>query len=147
MLLGFLAGGCCSNDMRDVLEKASHGEEEALLAAEVFAHKCREHVAGYLATVTYLAKGGEDEEHCVNCIVFSAGIGENSAWMRWKICQGLGPLGVVLDSAKNDACRCHDGVIAEIHDAKKSRIPVLVIHTDEDAEMGAQVVECLSQET
>ena len=62
-------------------------------------------------------------------VVFSGGIGENSPAIRKRICQGLEPLGVVLDDARNAALK--RGATGEISKAA-SRVKIHVIPTNEE---------------
>ena len=87
---------------------------EAREAIELFCYRA----AGELAALA-AANGGLD------AIVFTAGIGENSALVRALICDSLAWLGVALDSAANDR---HAARIS----AAASAVDVLVIPTDEE---------------
>ena len=78
------------NDMRDIEEKAAEGHEGCRLAIQVFAHRVRKYIGAYAA-----AMGG------VDAIIFTAGIGENSALIRHRVSQRLDFLGAVLDDDLN----------------------------------------------
>ena len=65
----------------------------------------------------------------VDCIVFTAGVGENTPFVRAGVCEGLEFLGVKLDAAKNAGK--NDGSIREIS-APDSKVKVLVIPTNEE---------------
>ena len=69
---------------------AEDGNERALLALKVFAHKVRFYIGAYIA-----------EMNGVDAIVFTAGVGENDIAMRDIICNDLGNLGIKLDLVKN----------------------------------------------
>ena len=79
-----------SSDFRDLDAAAEKGNEAAQLALDKFAYEVRKYIGAYAA-----ALGG------VDCIVFTAGVGENSGSMRASICDGLEYLGVKLDPEKN----------------------------------------------
>ncbi len=79
-----------SSDFRDLDNAAAEGNEAAQLALDKFAYEVRKYIGAYAA-----ALGGLD------CLVFTAGVGENSASMRASICEGLEFLGVKLDPEKN----------------------------------------------
>ena len=87
--LAALSGG--ESDMRLLEEAASRGDAKAQLAIDVFAHATRKMIGAYAAEL-----GGLD------LIVFTGGIGEHSASMRDRICQGLEFLGI----AGGDPARC-----------------------------------------
>ena len=78
------------NDLREIELAAADGHDRARLAINVFAHRARKYIGAYAA-----AMGG------VDAIVFTGGIGENSASMRARIVQRLEFLGVVLDEDRN----------------------------------------------
>jgi acetate kinase len=78
----------------------------------------RKYVGAYLA-----AMGGAD------ALVFTGGIGENSAEVRARACEGLGWMGVELDAAANEATTARrEGLISR----EGSRLAVYVIPTDEE---------------
>jgi acetate kinase len=102
-----------SSDMRDLL--AREGEDSrAAEAVSLFCYQARKWVGAFAA-----ALGGLDT------LVFSAGIGERSAPIRARICDGLGFLGLELDAARNTS---HADVIS----ADGSRVTVRVIRTNEE---------------
>ncbi len=106
-----------SNDIRDIQEAATKGNAKAQLALNVFVSEARRWIGGY-----FLQLNG------VDALVFTAGIGENRAELRAAICANLDQLGIVLDPAKNAACRATEAVIS----AEGSRVKVLVIPTNEE---------------
>jgi acetate kinase len=81
-------------------------------------HRIRKYLGSYL-----LQLGGE-----THAIVFSAGIGENSAFVRQAVCEGLERWGIEIDREKNAAVQ---GVEARIS-SKSSSVDVLVVPTDEE---------------
>lgn len=86
---GLLGISGASRNMRDLLE--SH-EEHAAEAVEYFCYQAQLHLARLTGALGGLSR-----------VVFTGGIGENSAEIRGRICAGLGYLGIVLDSAANKA--------------------------------------------
>ena len=78
------------SDMRDVVQAADDGDEDARLALDVWAHRIRHYVGAYLAQL-----GGLD------ALVFTAGIGENSPVMRARALAGLEHLGLAVDPDRN----------------------------------------------
>lgn len=125
-LLG-LAG---SNDFRDVRTAAAAGDEAAKLAIEVYVHAIRRYLGAYL-----LELGGAD------AIVFTAGVGENAADLRAAVCADLEWFGVRLDAARNEAT---DRGARRIS-SDDSRVAVLVVPTDEEAEIARQTWELVSE--
>jgi acetate kinase len=79
-----------SNDIRDIEAAAAAGNTRASLALDVYVASARHWIGAY-----FFELGGAD------AIVFTAGIGENSATMRGRILAGLDRLGIVLDSERN----------------------------------------------
>ena len=105
-----------SSDFRDLDAAAEKGNEAAQLALDKFAYEVRKYIGAYAA-----ALGG------VDCIVFTAGVGENSGSMRASICDGLEYLGVKLDPEKNKL-RGEEVVIS----TPDSKVTVWVIPTNEE---------------
>jgi len=111
-----------SGDMREVVEAAGRGEPRACLAVDVYIHRlCRE-IGGMVASL-----GGLD------ALVFTAGIGENSAPLRQRVCEQLAFLGIEVDKQKN----AHPVLDCDVA-ASGSRVRILVIRTDEDWEIARE---------
>ena len=113
---GVLALSGVSSDFRDIENGADAGNENCALALDKFAYEVRKYIGSYAA-----ALGGLD------CLVFTAGVGENSASMRARICEGLEFLGVKLDPEKNNT-RGKEAIIS----ADDSKVTVWVIPTNEE---------------
>jgi len=88
---GVLGISGVSSDFRDIEGAANEGNERAKLALDMFAYKVRKYIGSYAAAM-----------NGVDAIVFTAGLGENSASMRESICTGLEYLGAKIDSKKNN---------------------------------------------
>jgi acetate kinase len=117
-----------SNDMRTLVGAAEHGEAKAQRALDVAAYRLAKYIGAY-----HVAVGG------ARAIVFTAGIGENSAVFRSLVADRLGALGVALDPDAN-ALRSRD---PHVISTEGSAIAVLVVPTDEEraiAEATAAVV-------
>lgn len=115
-----------SSDFRD-LEKASReGNERATLALEMFEYQAKKIVGSYAAAM-----------EGVDVIVFTAGIGENTDYIRAAICEGLEFMGVKIDPAKNNGTRT-EAIIS----ADDSKVKVVVIPTNEELAI-AQETEAL----
>ncbi len=87
---GVLGISGVSSDFRDIEGAADQGNKRAQLALDRFAYVVKKYIGSYAA-----AMDG------VDAIVFTAGLGENSAFMRSKICGGLSFLGIEIDEEKN----------------------------------------------
>jgi acetate kinase len=108
------------NDMRDIEERAADGDDACRLAIHVFAHRIRKYIGAYAATM-----GG------VDAVVFTAGIGENSALVRHHCCQRLEFLGARFDEDANRAAALtHEAPVAELS-TRHSRVRLLAVATDE----------------
>jgi acetate kinase len=115
-----LLGVCGLNDMRDVHAARERGEEKAQLAFEMFAYRVKARIGAYLAVL-----GRAD------AVVFTAGIGENDAFVRAEACKGLEGLGIKLSPERNE--RREPGVRRISTD--DSPVAVLVVPTDEELEI------------
>ncbi len=107
-----------SSDFRDLIAGAKKGNERCALALDMFAYQTKKFVGAYAA-----AMGGLD------CIVFTAGIGENTPTVREDVCTGLEFLGVKFNARANKAK--NDGSIREISKSN-SKVKVLIIPTNEE---------------
>ena len=113
---GVLAVSGVSSDFRDIENGAEAGNEDCALALDKFAYEVRKYIGSYAA-----ALGGLD------CLVFTAGVGENSGEMRARICQNLEYLGVKIDPEKNNI-RGKETIIS----TDDSKVTVWVIPTNEE---------------
>ena len=125
---GVLALSGVSSDFRDIESGADAGNENCALALDKFAYEVRKYIGSYAA-----ALGGLD------CLVFTAGVGENSASMRARICEGLEFLGVKLDPEKNNT-RGKEAVIS----ADDSKVTVWVIPTNEELMIAQDTAELVN---
>ncbi len=115
---GMLGISGVSSDFRDLAKARDEGNDRARLALDMFTYACKKYVGSYAA-----ALGG------VDCIVFTAGVGENTPFIREGVVSGLEFMGVKLDKEKNNFR--NDGTIHDIS-AADSRVKVLVIPTNEE---------------
>ncbi|MEG0797937.1 MAG: acetate kinase [Acidaminococcaceae bacterium] len=113
---GILGISGLSSDFRDLESAANRGDERSQLAIDLFAYKVKKYIGGYVA-----AMGG------VDAIVFTAGLGENSPFMRDKICNGLEYLGTRIDPERNKV----RGKAQEIS-VKRATVKIFVIPTNEE---------------
>lgn len=119
-----------TNDMRELLAEASeNNDRRARLAIEIFCYRAKKYIGSYLA-----AMGGAD------AIVFTGGIGENSAEVRALICDGLGWFGLELDEERNRAhTKGREGLISR----EGARLAAYVIPTDEELLIARDTVRCV----
>ncbi len=122
---GVLGMSGVSSDFRDIEQAAKEGNERAQLALDKFNIRVRKYIAAYAAVM-----------EGVDAIVFTAGLGENSASNREEICKGLEFLGVKIDNEKNNV-RGKETVVSD--DA--SAVKVLVIPTNEELMIARDTVE------
>jgi acetate kinase len=127
---GLLGISGLTNDMRELLAEAhEHNDRRARLAIEVFCYRARKYIGAYMAAV-----GGAE------AIVFTGGIGENSAEIRSKICAGLEWMGIEMDADRNDGHQPGtDGLVTR----DGSRVAVYVIPTDEELLIARDTVRCV----
>ena len=113
-----------SSDFRDLEAAAKAGNKRAELAIDVFAYRVAKYVGAYTA-----AMNGVDN------IVFTAGIGENCALVRTKVCSYLGYLGITIDEEANGK-RGEEIVIS----TPDSKVKVLVVPTNEELAIARETV-------
>ena len=115
-----------SNDMRTLTEASESGHDRATLAVEVFCFRLARYIGAMMASLPRL-----------DALVFTGGIGENSATVRTRTVSHLGLLGFALDGQANqNHGRDHDGAIQA-----EGKHPVLVIPTDEEQVIGMDTAE------
>jgi acetate kinase len=124
---GLLGISGLTNDMRD-LQKQQQENRRAALAIEIFCYRAKKYIGAYLACM-----GGAD------AVVFTGGIGENSAEVRARICDGLEWLGVKLDKAKNEQAVGKEEQIS----TADCRLHAFVIPTDEELLIARDTVRCI----
>ncbi len=125
-LLGL--AGIGSSDLRDVEQKMLEGHGQAQAAFDAFCYRIRKYIGAYMAVM-----GG------VDAVVFTAGIGENSARVRAKVCEGLEALGIALDPARNASSNRSGADISR----PESRVKVLVIPTNEELQIARETLQVL----
>ncbi len=115
---GFLGVSGISNDSRDVLAAIEKGDKRAILANKIFIRRIADFIGQY-----YVRLGG------VDLIIFSAGIGENSAITRKQIVDEIKEsLQIEIDEKLNDTIRGSEALIS----TKNSKVLVAIIPTDEE---------------
>lgn len=118
-----LRGLAGSAEMRDIQADAVAGNPEAAAALDIYHHRVRHYLGAYLAQMA-----GAD------AVVFTAGVGENSAATRAATLTGLETFGVLIDPALNQ----EPGTGPRVVSAAGSPVAVLVIPTNEELEIARQ---------
>jgi acetate kinase len=127
---GLLGLSGLTNDMRELLEEERvHQDRRARLAIEIFCLRVKHYLGQYLAQMN-----GAD------AIVFTGGIGENSAEIRARICKDVDFLGIAIDPAKNQAAAFgQEGDVS----AEGARVRTFVIPTNEELLIARDTVRCV----
>ena len=113
-----------SSDFRD-LEAAYHeGNPRAIAACEVFAYRVAKYIGAYVAAM-----------NGVDAIAFTAGIGENTSFIREKILAYFGYLGITMDKEAN-MVRGEDKIIS----TPDSKVTVCIIPTNEELAIARETV-------
>jgi len=127
---GVLGISGVSSDFRDLDDAANNGNERAKTALQVFAYSIKKYIGAYAA-----AMGGLD------CVVFTAGIGENNPYICQKACEGLEFLGIKIDEKRNELnVRGKEGLIS----TDDSSVKVFSIPTNEELMIARETLELLS---
>jgi acetate kinase len=130
-----LAGLAGTSDMREVLSRAAGGDARAVLGRDVYLHRLRGSVAAMAA-----AAGGLD------VLVFTGGVGENSAEIRSRTAAGLGFLGVAVDESRNTPGNDPGRDDWEIS-TPDAKVRTFVIAAREDKQIAAEVRSVLGDES
>ncbi len=107
-------------DLRDIEERAAAGDARCRLALQVFCHRLQKYIGAYAAVM-----GGLD------AIVFTGGIGENSALVRNRATRRLAFLGSRLDEDRNRTARVDADLPVAVISRDHSRVRLLVVQSDE----------------
>ncbi|MDR0762341.1 MAG: acetate kinase [Campylobacteraceae bacterium] len=123
-----LKGICGTNDLREVQEKMNNGDERAKLAFDMFCYRIKKYIGSYYAILGR-----------VDAIIFTGGIGENSASVRHQSCKDLSHCGILIDKKKNAENNTHI-------ENSKSEVKILVVPTNEELEI-AKLTEHIIQKS
>ncbi|MFC4604859.1 acetate kinase [Rhodococcus kronopolitis] len=121
-----LKGMCGVNDFRELSRLIDAGDEDAVLAYQVYVHRLRKYIGAYLVELGRL-----------DAITFTAGVGENVARVRADALAGLEGLGIEVDPVRNTA----KGRGARLISTDGSAVAVLVVPTNEELAIARQAVE------
>jgi acetate kinase len=128
---GLLGVSGVSSDMRDVLAAAQQGNARARLALDLYCYRVRKYLGAYCAVL-----GG------LHAVVFTAGVGENSASIRAGCLRNLEHLGLELDAAANESATGR-GLVRDIATAS-SPARILVIPTNEELMIARDALEIIA---
>ena len=113
-----------SSDFRDIEAAEQAGNERAATAQQVFNYRVIKYIGAYAAAM-----------NGVDCICFTAGVGENNGALRKQICENLAYLGIQIDDEANSK-RGEETVIS----TPDSKVKVLVIPTNEELAIARETV-------
>jgi acetate kinase len=117
------------SDLRDIESNAEQGNKDCQLALDMNAYRIKKFIGSYAAALNGL-----------DAIIFTAGIGENSSYIRKLVCTDMDFFGIELDEAKNEI---RSKKLREIN-LPQSKTKILVIPTNEEIEIANQVYDLLS---
>jgi acetate kinase len=106
-----------SSDMREIIEASNKGHENAKLALDVFCYRLKKYIGSYIAAMNGL-----------DALVFTAGVGENSAPVRALTCDKMDGLGIRIDDEKNKNVGGKESNIS----TSDAKVQTLVIPTNEE---------------
>ncbi|WP_028374874.1 acetate/propionate family kinase [Leeuwenhoekiella sp. MAR_2009_132] len=118
------------SDLRDIEEAAAAGDSVCTLALEMNAYRIRKYIGAYAAAL-----------NGIDAIVFTAGIGENSSYLRSKVCAQMDYLGIHLDENLNAE---RSKKLRELQ-SENSRVKIMVIPTNEELEIANQVYDLIQE--
>ncbi|MDR5658303.1 acetate kinase [Serpentinicella sp. ANB-PHB4] len=124
---GVLGISGVSSDFRDIENEAAEGNKRAQLALDVYYNKVKKYIGSFAAEM-----GG------VDAVVFTAGLGENSAIARAAICENLEFLGIKIDEERNNV-RGKETVVT----TDDSTVKVLLIPTNEELTIARETVNLI----
>ncbi len=127
---GLIAISGLSSDVREIVQAMNEGDRNAKLAFDMYEYRIRKYIGAYTAAMDGL-----------DVLVFTAGVGENSALLRKKVCERLTFFGVELDEALNENNTGGERRIS----SPRSKVEVLVIPTNEELVIARDTYELVKQ--
>ncbi|WP_327369924.1 acetate kinase [Streptomyces sp. NBC_01217] len=125
-----LVGLCGDNDMREIRRRVDEGDERAALAFDIYVHRLKKYIGAYSAVLGR-----------VDAVVFTAGVGENSAPVREAAITGLEEFGLAVDADLNAVRSGSPRLISPDY----ARVAVAVVPTDEELEIAVQTFALVGQ--
>lgn len=120
------------SDMRDLISAVDRGDHAAALAFEVYVRRVQRYIGAYAAEL-----GG------IDALVFTAGVGENSARVRARAVDRLGFLGFAVD----DTLNATPSAAARVISPAESPVAVLVVPTNEELQIARETVAVVRGES
>ncbi|MEM7109518.1 MAG: acetate kinase [Bacteroidota bacterium] len=117
------------NDLREIIKRYEANDPEARLAIQMYVYRIKKYIGAYMAALGHL-----------EAIIFTAGVGENSAFVREKVCEDLKILGIVPDNTLN----LSKSTATRAFQKPESRIKLLVVPTNEELEIANETVRLLT---
>ena len=125
---GFLGVSGVSSDLREITAAIDSGNERAALAYNILAYQIKKYIGSYTAAMNGL-----------DCVVFTAGVGENDARLRALALENMDYYGIKIDPEKNNTRGCMDITAAD------SKVKVLVIPTNEELVIASDTMQIVSE--
>ncbi|MFV0412888.1 MAG: acetate/propionate family kinase [Oscillospiraceae bacterium] len=125
---GFLGVSGISSDNRDIEEAAAKGNKRAILTHKMFCYQIKKFIGSYTAAMNGL-----------DCLVFTGGIGENSAGVRKTVCEGMDFFGIGIDQDKNTIRGREVDISAE-----GARAHTLIVPTNEELMIARDTLEIVT---
>ena len=127
---GYLSEGVSgvSADLRDITAAIDSGNKRAELAYNILAYQIKKYIGSYTAAMNGL-----------DCVVFTAGVGENDARLRALALENMSYYGIELDKEKNTTRG--EMVIS----TENSKVKVLVIPTNEELVIASDTMQIISE--
>ena len=118
------------SDYRDIQQAANNGNASCKVAIDMTVYRIKQYIGAYAAIMDG-----------VDGIIFTAGVGENAHLLRSAVCADMSYLGIELDEQKNQSIAIHPIMIS----SDRSKVKVLVVHTNESLEMAQEAWSLVSQ--
>ncbi len=125
---GFLGVSGISSDLREIEAAVNEGHERATLACDILAYQIKKYIGGYAAAMNGL-----------DCIVFTAGIGENNHDIRERALKNMSFYGIELDVEKN---KIRGEMVIS---TPESKVKVLVIPTNEELVIASDTMKLVTE--
>ena len=119
-----------SSDMRDIDDAYDAGNEKAIVARDLYYNRVKKFVGEYAAEM-----GG------VDLVIFTGGVGENSADLRRYVCKNMEFMGIKLNDSVNDVTRGTNTIIS----TDDSKVKVAVIATNEELVIATDTYELVKE--
>lgn len=126
---GLLGVSGISSDFRDLVKARNEGNKRAALALAIFAYRVKRYVCEYVGVM-----GG------IDALVFTAGVGENNAYIRELITKNLDIFGIKMDRRKNNNAKGETDVSRD-----RSNVRILIIPANEELEIARQCKSLLEE--